>query len=695
MADKVWWFPISKSNEAKYDVYRRISMAGTRALYSINAADKAMAVPFIHIFQVDRVSNKPIGKGISSQFYQPPNFGKSLGSAFGERPDISVESVTVKNHMPQGWIQWRDIDISVMIHRPDILNNISDQSKTLGALLTPGRNFVLRYGWVGGKNGILGPGGQEKEDVSPGGEGTANEERQFNEYQQMILARQNIGEQNMGEPPEFYKTIYTARTDVRFVVTHYNFTIMPDNQIKLTIHAKEDGVLNFASANLFEQEELDAIFDPKKLTDKDKASMLKDKAIEYFHTKFDLGSFDRTYDIPLDADTLVPGDPTTEVRTESNKFIEIQTVFNILFAQPIVKSLNSLGYKHVHLYLGAFQNKMCKTLQSYDGGFDYSGYSIGQFQMKLADAKKILDTILSTGGQITVNNLLEQFRAYLESPAIFDLDTSARDVTSLPEIQVFTIFNPDSGYARVQLSDRKRYLTIVKPVEMTQQNYHKTKKEFAKNLQENLKTNFIPYFTLFHQSSFFADAKFEIVQDERMRSLFIQARLDPNRTDLVTAKDPNKVSTDSGTVGPMVLYRSAIKGTIKMIGNFIFSYAGMVWINFGIPDVDGLFYVMQKVDNIGMDGFTSTYQFQAEGSNPLGTAAKPGETAEDFVKQKLLSCHGASNFEEMAGLLPGSLTTGVENFDYSNILGTSDVNSNGWTAEEQAAIDGSTVNGDK
>jgi len=694
MAETVWWFPISRNNEAKYDVYRRIPMAGTRALYAIDAADKAKAVPFIHIFRVDRTSNAPIGQGISSQFYKPADFGKSLGSAFGERPDISIESVNVKNHMPQGWIQWRDIDINIMIHRPDILNNISDKSKTLGALLTPGQTFVLRYGWVGGRNGILGPGGQEKEDVAPGGEGTANEERQFNEYQQMILARQNIGEQNIGEEPEFYKTIYTARDDVRFSVTHYNFSIMPDNQIKLTVHAKEDGVLNFASANIFEQDELDMMFDRNTLDKKEKASTLLEKVVKHFNEKLMLGSFERTYDIPLDADVLIPGDPSTEVRQESNRFIEMQIVFNILFAQPVAKALNRIGYKHVHLYFGAFQEKMCKTLPSYDGGFDYSGYSIGQFQMKLSDAQKILNQIISTGGQITVSNMLEQFRAYLENPAIFDLNTSLPDVTSLPEIQVFTIFNPDTGYARVQLSDRKRYLTILTPVQMTQQNYHKTKKEFVKNLQENLKTNFIPYFTLFHQSSFFADAKFEIVQDERMRSLFIQARLDPNRTDLVMGKDALKTSTDSGTVSPMVLYRSAVKGTIKMIGNFIFSYAGMVWINFSIPEIDGLFYVMQKVDEIGRDGFTSTYQFQAEGSNPLGTKPRPGETAEDFVKQKLLSCHGASNFEEIAGLPAGSLTTGVENFDYNNILGTEEVNAQGWTAEEQAAIDGSSVNGE-
>jgi hypothetical protein len=298
--------------------------------------------------------------------------------------------------------------------------------------------------------------------------------------------------------------------------------------------------------------------------------------------------------------------------------------------------------------------------------------------MRLEDAKAILGDIVANGGQMTIANVLERFRAYLENPKIWDISTSAKDVTSVPELQVFTIFNPSDGYARVQLADRKRYLTLID--QMSQQTAHVDRRAFATNLQSNLAKNFIPYFTLFHQSSFFADAKFEIVQDERMRSIFIQERNKPSRTTVVAGQDPLVNSADQGIAAPMVLYRSAVKGTIKMIGNFVFSYAGLVWINFNIPAIDGLFYVMQKVDAISGDGFFSTYQFQAEGSNPLGVPAKPGETAEDYVKEMIQTALESPNYSKIYVLRTGADTGAVD----TDALGP---------VEESSATDTSPWNG--
>ena len=684
------WFPIDRWNEGEYDVIRRISLAGTKALYSIDAADKAKAVPYIEIWQVNRETNARVSASISNQFYQNADFGKSLGNQFGERPPISVESVQVKNHMPQGWIQWRDITINIMIHRPDVLNGISDQSKLLGSLMTPGRVFLLRYGWIGGRNAALGPGGQE-EELRP--EYNPPEEKKVQAWEEVMEkiqeARAAIGFQTAyPQEPKFYKTIFRARDDVRFSVTHYNFTIMPDNQVKLTIHAKEDGILNVASSNIFDQDDLISKFEPgnlKNLVETQAAGQLLTSNFDYFNEKFKAGSFEREFNVP--ADINQPNGPKSPLKAD---FIELQLVFNILFAQPTVRALNNIGYKHVHLYFGAFQEKLCRTQVGYDGGQDYSGMSIGNFLMKTDDVKKILNEVISNGGQITVNNLMERFSSYLNSPAIWDLSTSQREVTSVPEAQVFTIFNPEASYARIQLSDRKRYLSVLSPVHMTQQNAGKTKSEFRKDLFKNLQRNYIPYFTLFHQSSFFQDAKFEIVQDERMRSLFIQARNQQNRTQQVVGTNPSSISADQGAIAPLVLYRSAVKGSIKMIGNFVFSYAGLVWINFSIPNIDGLFYVMQKTDNIGRDGFVSDYHMQAEGSNPLNTPPRwSGETAEDWVRQKIMACHQIYDFMSR----PTSLETMIAE-DQSLIDNlTADkspsagVGPDGWTDAERIAND--------
>ena len=47
-------------------------------------------------------------------------------------------------------------------------------------------------------------------------------------------------------------------------------------------------------------------------------------------------------------------------------------------------------------------------------------------------------------------------------------------------------------------------------------------------------------------------------------------------------------------------------------------------MDFGIPAYDGLFYVLQKEDQVDSTGFYSSLTLQAEGSNPLGGV--PGGT---------------------------------------------------------------------
>ena len=47
------------------------------------------------------------------------------------------------------------------------------------------------------------------------------------------------------------------------------------------------------------------------------------------------------------------------------------------------------------------------------------------------------------------------------------------------------------------------------------------------------------------------------------------------------------------------MYRSAIKGVITVLGNFAFDAFGLLWMDFGIPAYDGLFYVLQKVEKDG------------------------------------------------------------------------------------------------
>jgi hypothetical protein len=139
----------------------------------------------------------------------------------------------------------------------------------------------------------------------------------------------------------------------------------------------------------------------------------------------------------------------------------------------------------------------------------------------------------------------------------------------------------------------------------------------------------VPFISMYDANSFLAGAKFNVVADEMMKSIFIRRNMELNRGQ-ITGENQNTVVTSDGEMDSALLFRSAIKGDLTMIGNFAFNIMGLMWIHFGIRAWDGFFYVMSKTDKIDKSGFTTSITVQAEGSNPAGapTKTKPTETTQ-------------------------------------------------------------------
>ncbi|OGR31601.1 MAG: hypothetical protein A2139_11440 [Desulfobacca sp. RBG_16_60_12] len=314
-------------------------------------------------------------------------------------------------------------------------------------------------------------------------------------------------------------------------------------------------------------------------------------------------------------------------------------MLNILFAMPIVRAVGALGYDHVHLYTGVFNEFAPKTNASL-GGRDWAGAAIGNFWLKLSDVREVINGVLRSKQQMTIYNMLIQMLGLISKPSIYDFD--AKQGSVMPEMQVFTLFDPKKSYARIQVVDRKRYLTILRNAPgINEVNAHEKKADIRKNLAPFLRTNHMPKFQLAHQSSFFKDAKFEVINDELMKSIRVGEQVRRTREQL-TAGDVREAETNSGIPQDLLMYRSAIKGQVTVIGNFVFDLLGTVWMAFGIPALDGIFYVLSKTDRVDREGFYSTLTLQAEGSNPLGTSAPKPQVAEDFAKFKVSEAEGAA-----------------------------------------------------
>ena len=591
-----WVSITAATEEAKDPVIHRL-VSGTADLYNIEAMDKARAVPYVKIQHVNRDTNEPIGNALSNAFFRAPRFGQTMNDQFGERPSISLDNVTVKSVNPGGWILYREIDLELTVHRLPALHVTSGSGSPLGNLIVPGATFYMHYGWVGGSNPILGPGKRhrlagttvisdtEAEQNSQTGNGSTN-------------ANQKI-------VPD-----YPARRAVRFTVTHYNFTIQPDGQAKFHVHGIEDAELQIRSANIFNQGD-DFPVPPADLS---KADEYLKTIAKYFTDKLVAVAKVREIQVPPKA-----ADNKSQPLMKHEYFIQLRDVLNILLAEPIVKGLVQLKFnrKNITLYTGVFNKAAPETNESYGviqgAPVKWADQPIGEFWMKYVDVQNILNGIIVSNGAITVYNVLRQIMSSISDPSVWK-DLNADIQVSVPEIQLFTEFDPDSGSAYIFMVDRKRYLTRtvagINEYNVGQFKRNATKRSFLKGAK-------IPDLKFYQKNSFFKSAQFEVVNDEQMKSIFIQKQLKPTR-DQTATQNQGALLTTQGVRGALLLYRSAIKGSITMIGNFVYDMLGLVWITFGVPQLDGIFYVIQRVDTLSRDGFDTTITFQAEGSDPLG-----------------------------------------------------------------------------
>lgn len=101
---------------------------------------------------------------LSMMFTQPPSFGAQIVDPdfrFRERPPVSIDTISIKSQNPRGLILYRTIDVTLTVHRPDVL--FQDPEKSLdgdvwSSLVTPGCMHAMEYGWSASpsvKNGII------------------------------------------------------------------------------------------------------------------------------------------------------------------------------------------------------------------------------------------------------------------------------------------------------------------------------------------------------------------------------------------------------------------------------------------------------------------------------------------------------------------------------------------------------------
>jgi hypothetical protein len=341
---EVLWQPIDPISIGSYDVIPAAAERFTELMSSMTPEKLGQITPYIDIHEVN--DDGSLGRKISADMNKPPRFGQSLDFRFSERPDVSIENVKVKTVMPQGWILYRELDLQVTVHRPDVVFSPSTTSSLIQSLLDPTRSHVLVYGWSG-----------QQTVLAAGMPSEAKDTLKVSSGQQSWRGTGVPGGQGYGtdkqtdQPAVDYRQVMPTKSTIRFKVTHYNFSILPDMQVKFQIHAFEDGEVASRDAVIFNNRHILPLFDGDfALSD---ADVLFNKAIEYFNDQVN----QKVVTVPI----YVSDDKTKQTVKQSAQFITVLDLFNVFFADPLVFAARQLKYKTVRLLLGLFNENCPKT----------------------------------------------------------------------------------------------------------------------------------------------------------------------------------------------------------------------------------------------------------------------------------------------------------------------------------------------
>lgn len=563
-------------------------------LESITAADKAQSVPNIEIWQIDPNTGLPI-YSVGSQNEPkypltlssiiPPNFGSSVDNdiELRERPDASLESVTIKTVNPGGLILYRQIDISLIVHRPEALNISRKDRDGWQALITPGNIFAMRYGWSANSKHVKNPilNGND-EMVRIGG-------KSFN-----ILGSKII----------------------RFAIVNYRFTILPDQQINVQISAVEDG--DYGLRHTY-------VVPGVRPTPKEK------RMVNYDPNKF-------VREFTIEADKKIK-ELTAELRKRavpgpSGLASRMEDIFDIFFVQQAETSIKDLGYSDVKFKMGTCNERVPTPHPQYSWrkpqGRQTPDKYIGDFTVPFDDVVKKMSDLVVNGHEMTLFNFITDFLRIMQDPRVWsNLENGA---VTMPEVQMKfrTFHNRDTGkqWAEIYVFDAKvelvRFTTDDK---VGYQEWAKKNSKSAAGVENRDKirdicvNHGVPYIEFMKANSWIQDAQFDVIQDELISSIFITRYYHRDRVGDVS-KGSNQLR-DEEINHRATLYSSAIKGQITSIGNHAMDVMGLYWIDFGVNQWSGPFRILETTDLIQMGGWQTTISVISDGSDPLGSQGRP------------------------------------------------------------------------
>lgn len=542
--------------------------AAVAELESITAMDKAQAVPYLRIFEIDRQGKRTSQQPLSVKFMEPPQFGESV-DRYAERPVVSLESFTVKSKLSLPGLQlFSTVDISIVVHKPDaIFHAERDGGSDWWDLLIPRRLFEAEYGWAAScANGIM---------------------------------------NGDGIPGDTTHPTVPGRRQISFTVNSYSFEILHNGEFKFIIHALEDGEHSMRKAHVGALGIID--------TADEKLERSKNGTVIDFQPE--------SLDSPRGKRIVkYLQDRVDELRQKAKGakgglMVSLQDILDVIFAPIIDYVLSETGYD-VDLRLGRFNGKVGFPAREH-GQADLSNHSIGEFQVAFETVAKIFGEFMKTGEQMTVYNFMTRFLSLVQEPGNWRNGSgSGYPNWRKPDIKTKIVYARDheSGKRTATLYVVDLNNEVVKFDASERLGFGATKER----IKAVLDSRNVPMVSFGHGLSYLQEGTtFNVDMDSMVKTVMIQKSMGQTRQD-VTGK--TNAATQIGRVDPaQLIYASAIRGELQMLGNFVFDSFGLLWIDFGIPQWSGTFFGMEKEDRVTRADFSTRIAVHSAGDDPLGT----------------------------------------------------------------------------
>ena len=571
------------------------SKSAVDLLESIMAADKAQAVPRVLIWEIDPTTGKALrdrGDGFAKvpltvQTVTPPKFGASIDDKefrFRERPPVSLEKVVIKSKNPRGILSYEEIELTFTVHRPDVIFEDVEQNDrdVWASLIVPGRAHAMEYGWsasTGVKNGILN-----------------------------------------GEGFDDGTTVIPGRRQVRFTVVTYNFTILPDNSVRFMINAIELGEFNLRQAFLVKPKPPEEQSGSPGENQSAKAkSRIKTDTDPYAEDRDELDQLLKKLQ-----DRVGDGQKAAKNQKAGDKVVKFGTLLEVVFVPRIRDALTDMGMDVKAVHVGRFNKRAGKPSKKY-GGKDVGGQPISDFTFPLQEITAVFTELMSLGERLTVMNFVTPFLRLFEDPTRWDR-TGEDDPTktTVPQVTIRTIFRRlNNGKIEVTfyIFDVNREYVRFAPSDRDKLKLGAYTKS---DIRQAVLDAGVPYISLVRANSFVKEPNFQVVQDEQMKSIFMRRYLTQSRNrEQITSQPDVAAKQSTPPPDPRQLFSASIQGELTILGNFVFDIFQLVWLDFGVPQWDGPFNILEREDTVEAGEFTTKLKIVSAGTDPLETQRKP------------------------------------------------------------------------